>query len=170
MAKLYAGGSLAFPTNDCPKDHFINKVSGLGCALSEGWADFWAWYSNQSYDGDNSTTNNGPIFNFPNGATYNLETRNNNTFESGDKVEGNVAGALGDIFDATNDNKPGSGIDQISDGIGHIWHTTSDLNPSMFAEWWYAWESLGHTRCNPVRALWNNTINYTPPSGCSVNL
>jgi hypothetical protein len=64
--------------------HFISRVSGPGGALSEGFASFWAWYSNEFYDGDNSAANDGPIYNFAGGASSNLETRAGGTYANGD--------------------------------------------------------------------------------------
>ncbi len=171
MANWYTGASPSWPTSDCPSPHYIQRVSGLGCGFSEGWANFWALYSNQFYDGDNSTANDGPIYNWFSGASTNMETRDNHTYDNGDQVEGNVAGALWDIYDSANDNKPGNGIDQISNGLQHIWHTTYNNNNSNFAGWWNSWKSdASHPNCDAVRALWNNTINYAAPSGCSVAL
>ena len=160
MSNLYAGFSPSWPTSDCPSPHYVNKASGPGCALIEGFANFWAWYSNELYDGDGTTANDGPVFNWPGGASTNLETRDGNTYDAGDWVEGNVAGALGDFFDASND-----GNDKLNEGIQHIWHTTWSQSDSNFAQWWNAyWGTFGHNACPARDTLHWNTIVYSTPT------
>lgn len=165
MSNLWATYSPNWPTSDCPSPHYVSKVSGPGCALSEGFANFWAWYSNQFDDGDSSTANDGPIFNWPGGASTNLETRDNGTYDAGDRVEGNVAAALGDFFDTANDG-PGTGpADRLSDGIQHIWHTTYSRGNSNFSTWWSSyWSTYGHPGCTARDALHYNTITYMTPT------
>lgn len=163
MSNLWAGYSPRWPTSDCPRDHFINRVSGAGCALSEGFADFWAWYSNEFYDGDSSAANDGPIFNWPGGASTNLETRDGGTYDAGDRVEGNVAGSMGDFYDFANDGPASGPADRLSDGVQHIWHTTYSRSASNFAQWWGGyWPS--HDACPARDILQFNAINYTTPS------
>jgi hypothetical protein len=165
MSNLWAGYSPRWPTNDCPDDHFIHLVSGLGCALSEGFADFWAWYGNEFYDGDSSSANNGPVFNWPGGASTNLETRDNGTYQAGDRVEGNVAASLGDFHDFANDGPSVGWADRLSDGIQHVWHTVFSQSDSNFSQWWSAyWSSFSHSGC-PARDVLNfNSIGYGTPS------
>jgi hypothetical protein len=165
MSNLWAGYSPRWPTSDCPSPHFISSVSGAGCALSEGFADFWAWYSNQYYDGDSSGSNDGPVFNWPGGAASDLETRDSGTYASGDQVEGNVAASMGDFYDFTNDGPSSGPADRLSDGIQHIWHTTWSQSDHNLAEWWGAyWGSFSHDAC-PARDILNyNTIPYATPS------
>jgi hypothetical protein len=165
MANLWSGFTPNWPTMDCPSPHFIEAVSGPGCALSEGWANFWAWYSNEFYDGTNNPANYGPVWNFASGATRNLETRDNGTFQMGDQVEGNVAAALGDMLDTNNETPPGQIFaDNLSDGIQHIWHTTSAQGENNFSQWWNTyWSTLGHDQCQALGILLLNTINYTNP-------
>jgi hypothetical protein len=166
MANLWTGFTPNWPPFDCPSPHFLGSVSGPGCALFEGWADFWAWYSNQSYDGDNSTANDGPIFNFANGSTQNLETRDSGTFSSGDQVEGNVAAVMGDLMDFANDGPLSSFADRVNDGIQHVWHTTSTQSDNNFAEWWAAYQAFGHAACPALEVIRFNSIGYTLP-GCA---
>lgn len=176
MSNLWAGHSPRWPASDCPAQHFVERVSGAGCALSEGFADFWAWYSNQFYDGDSSTANDGPIFNWPNGASTNLETRNGGTYDTGDRVEGNVAAAMGDLFDLASDGPVATGpYDRLSDGIQHIWHTIYSQSDNNFSQWWSAyWSTFSHDACPAYDALSYNTITYmspfcvpTPPMDCT---
>ncbi|HYO13513.1 MAG TPA: hypothetical protein VE685_09995 [Thermoanaerobaculia bacterium] len=165
MSNLWAGYSPRWTTSDCPSEHFIQRVSGAGCALSEGFADFWAWYSNEFYDGDNSAANDGPIFNFPGGISTNMETRDGGTYDAGDRVEGNVAAALGDFLDFANDGPATGPADRLNDGIQHIWHTTWSQSDSNFAQWWSAyWATFSHDACPARDVLHYNTINYSTPS------
>jgi hypothetical protein len=162
MSNLWTRFSPVWPTSDCPSPHFISVASGPGCALSEGFADFWAWYSNAFYDGDSSTTNNGPIFNFPGGASTNMETRDGGTYQAGDRVEGNIAASLGDLFDAARDGPQVGPADRLSDGIQHIWHVLFSQSDNNFSEWWSAyWATFGHRPCPALNALWFNTIRYS---------
>ncbi|HSL83441.1 MAG TPA: hypothetical protein VLF66_11740, partial [Thermoanaerobaculia bacterium] len=165
MSNLWAGYSPKWPTRDCPSPHYIHLVSGPGCALSEGFANFWAWYSNQFYDGDGSILNDGPIFNWPGGPSTNLETRDGGTYQSGDQVEGNVAAAMGDFYDSANDGPSTGPADRLSDGVQHIWHTTYSQSDNRFSEWWSAyWGTFGHDGCTAKDVLHYNTINYSTPS------
>ena len=161
MSNLWAGFSPSWPTSDCPPSgHQIQRVSGPGCALSEGFANFWAWYSNELYDGDGTAANDGPVFNWPGGASTNMETRDGNSYDSGDRVEGNVAASLGDFFDSANE-----GNDRLTDGIQHIWHTTWSQSDSNFSQWWSAyWSTFGHNACPARQILHWNTILYSSPT------
>lgn len=159
MSNLWAGYSPNWTTFDCPSPHYISIVSGPGCALSEGFANFWAWYSNELYDGDGTSANDGPVFNWPGGAATNLETRDGGSYQQGDQVEGNVAAAMGDFHDGSND-----GNDRLSDGVQHVWHTTFSQSDNNFAEWWNAyWSTFGHDACPARETLHWNTIFYTTP-------
>jgi hypothetical protein len=162
MANLWNSFTPTWPTFDCPDPHYIGIVSGLGCALSEGWANFWAWYSNEFYDGDGVNGNEGPIFNWPSGASTNLETRDGGTYQPGDHVEGNIAAVFGDIIDAANDGPSSGPSDGLTDGIQHIWHTLSSQSESSFSQWFSAyWSTFGHDPC-PVLSIINfNSIAYS---------
>jgi hypothetical protein len=165
MSNLWAGYSPRWPTSDCPSPHYISKVSGYGCALSEGFANFWAWYSNALDDGDGSIFNDGPIFNWPGGAFTDLETRGGGTYDAGDRVEGNVAAAMGDFYDSANDGPSSGPADVLSDGVQHVWHTIYSQSDNRFSEWWSAyWSTFSHDACPARTVLHYNTINYTTPS------
>ena len=164
MSNLWVGQGFVpnWPTQDCPSPHFIQLVSGPGCALSEGFANFWTIYSNEFYDGTNNPGNYGPVYNFAGGAATNMETRDGGTYQAGDQVEGNVAAAMWDILDSANESPAGVNADNLSDGIQHIWHTTSSQSDSNFAQWWDTYSSnFGHNRCHALGILRLNTINYT---------
>ena len=174
MNNVYEG---AFPTNDCPNPHFITFPGAPTCGWTEGFADFWPLFSNELYDGDALATNNGPVYNFvPNQGGINLESRNAGMFADGDWVEGNIAGALWDIYDNLNDNKPGAGSDLLANGISHIWHALEVQTDPTFAEWWLFFQNPihAHPNCAALQALWNNTVSnrpeYIPPQTCNVLL
>jgi len=160
MSNLWAGFSPSWPPFDCPSPHYIEQVSGPGCALFEGFANFWAWYSNQFYDGDSSTANDGPIFNWPGGASTNLETRSG--YQSGDQVEGNIAAALGDLLDSANEGPASGPGDRVTEGVQHIWHTLYTQSDNNFSQWWNAyWSELGHEPCAALAVLQHNSIAYS---------
>jgi hypothetical protein len=160
MGNLWAGFSPNWTSSDCPSPHYIDAVSGPGCALSEGFGNFWMWYSNQLYDGDNSTANDGPVFNWPGGASTNLETRSG--YASGDQVEGNIAAALGDLLDSVNEGPSSGPGDRVTDGVQHIWHTVYTQSDSDFSQWWSAyWSTLDHEPCAALAVLQHNTIPYS---------
>jgi CARDB len=170
MANLWQAFSPSWPASDCPSSHLISTVSGPGCAFSEGFADFWAWYSNELYDGDDSAANNGPIFNWPSGASTNMETRDGGTYQSGDQVEGNIAAALGDLFDSLNEGPATGAADRLSDGIQHIWHTISSQSAHNLSEWWSTyWSTLGHSPCPALDVLNLNSIQFALAQ-CSADL
>jgi hypothetical protein len=169
MSNLWTSFSPVWPTSDCPSPHYIQRVSGPGCAYSEGWANFWAWYSNEFYDGSNNPANYGPIFNWPGGASTNMETRDSETYDSGDQVEGNIAASLGDLFDTNNDGPDPSNpdlADRVSDGIQHIWHIVSSESGNNFSDWWNQYSSAHYPACLENDALGYNSIFYTGTGGC----
>lgn len=162
MSNLWAGYSPNWPSSDCPSPHYISQVSGPGCALSEGFANFWAWYSNQFYDGDSTSANDGGTFNWPGGSSTNMETRGGGSYQSGDQVEGNIAAALGDLLDSANEGPASGPGDRVTEGVQHIWHTVYTQSDSNFAQWWNAyWAELGHEPCAPLAALQHNTMPYS---------
>ncbi len=110
----FGGKSLPACGFECEHSFLVgnSEASEPSCAWSEGFASFWALFSNESYDGDLSTRNDGPVFDFFfAGGRINYESRTG--FASGDRVEGNVTAALWDIYDSSNDDAPGSGIGSI---------------------------------------------------------
>lgn len=140
MWNVYGG---AMPLDDCPSSHFIQFQSGVGCAWSEGWADFVPLY-----------VYNDPIFMFDNGNTVDLENRNGMGwwFDEGDAVEGNVAGALWDIIDGANE-----GHDFYTDPIGPLWHTVYHANSLFFCAYWGITRDFG-VKTSRDNCLFQNTI------------
>jgi hypothetical protein len=161
MSNLWTSFTPKWPVNDCPSPHFIDGVSAAGCALSEGFADYWSWYSDEFYDGDNITTNDGAVYNDP-GFSVDFETRSG--FAGGDLCEGNVAAVMGDWMDPANDGgAPGSTSagDHMTDGVGHIWHVLSSQSNNRLSDWWTTyWSTFGHDPGLANEILFLNSINY----------
>ncbi len=135
-----------FPTTDCPAPHYINASSGIVCAWTEGWANFYALVVN----GD-------PVFTWPGGAALNLETPTwgSPNWDDGATVEGRVAGALWDIYDSS-----GDGYDDFSDGFGHIWTTFRTHVDSTFRHFWNDASGSGINTVGGADAIYQNTIDY----------
>jgi hypothetical protein len=135
-----------FPQTDCPSPHYINVSSGTICAWTEGWADFYAL-----------AVNGDPVYTWPSGDPLNLETPTWGTasWDSGDKVEGRVAGALWDIYDSTDD-----GNDHISDGLSHIWGTFSTHTHDRFKRFSDDLITGGVNTSAALDAIYQNTIDY----------
>jgi hypothetical protein len=130
------------PVTYCPDPHYINAVSHVNCAWTEGWAYLLPL-----------VVNDDPIFH-ADGWSVNLENPTG-PWDDGDAVEGRVAGALWDIFDTVND-----GYDQYSDGFTEIWDTIYNQNDNNFLEYWAAWRSRGHNDHDAVKSVYQNTIDY----------
>ena len=161
MSNIWTSLTPRWPTSDCPSPHFIDGVSGPGCALSEGFADYWSWYSDEFYDGDNTTANDGPVYNDP-GFSVDFETRAG--FANGDQVEGNIAGIMGDLADGAQDGGAAgtsTAGDHLADGVGHVWHVLSVQSDNNFGEWWNAyWSGTGHDPGLANEILFANSVNY----------
>lgn len=143
---MYDAYGYASTGHSCPSPHRVSEASSPGCAWVEGWADFFgpnAFYGYHRYYND--------------GSYYNLETRaSGGPFADGDDVEGNVAAALHDLVDSTNDGYD-SGIDY--DFVLHV-HDSLYTNgvDRTFDEFAQAWEDNGLT-WNDIRgAARQNTI------------
>lgn len=114
MANKWANFGTTWPPFDCGSSHDIPDATGPGCALSEGWADFWSAYG----------TGNPAYLYTGGGAISNFETRSGyRAWASGDWVEGNVAAIMWDMYDSANDG-PDNGLkDRLNDGISKVWAT-----------------------------------------------
>jgi hypothetical protein len=137
-------------------EHSINLRSNSTTAWAEGWADFFPL-----------AVFNDPVFTWSNGthwADINLETPTWYTlgWDSGDEVEGRVAGALWDIFDSQNDNAPWY-YDSFSDGFTRIWNAMSGAPRNTFREFWQAWNITYYARQQTLLAIFQNTIDYRGP-------
>lgn len=124
--------------------HNINQTSDAVTAWVEGWADFFPLV----------------VQNNPDLAGWNLETPTWFTanWDSGDNVEGRVAGALWDIFDSQSEFS-----DTFSDGFQHIWNVVSSQTDDTFREFWDAWCAKGYPKQPALMAIYQNTIDYRGP-------
>lgn len=136
------------PNQDCGSPHYIQRISGPGCAWTEGFAE---WVP--------ASVSHDPYFRWPSGAALNLETPNASTagWDKGDAVEGRVAGALIDITDYFND-----GTDTYGEGPLYIWSTVAAHKPNTFREFWNARKADGFNTAAPgaLGSVRQNTISY----------
>jgi hypothetical protein len=156
MHDLYA----AWPPSDCPSPHFINGVSGKGCALSEGWT----YMIVAAADGN-------PVYTWPSGATLNLETPTcaSASWDDGGRVEGRVGGVLIDLIDPftlsfgtvagfANEAAVAAcgGEDQTSGMFDAVWDLFYDQDDAVFVtldgnvnSYSNAWEGRQYPRYGP---------------------
>ena len=146
--RVYAalGGSV-FPS--IYNHYFGVDIGNSWGALSEGWADFFPlWVQNSPYYDDGFNTTN---FDTP-----------PSDWQQGDRVEGRVASAFWDLYNSSNNG----GYDQYSCGGIPIWNALSWSfyeNPlSTFANFWDNFNDglSAHDVLWSARALYKNTIVY----------
>lgn len=130
-----------WPISDCPSPHYIQRAGGIGCAWTEGWADFVPLY-----------VFNDPNFTLEGGDNVNLESPFG--FDSGDLVEGNVAASLWDIIDPANE----STHDFYTDPVGPLWRTVYDYTSGFFCAYWNHTADFGVKRSRD-NCLHQNTID-----------
>ena len=121
----------------CPSPHYITGVSNLGCAWSEGWAEFLPLLINGDgcYDWDLGPCS-GSYINIEDHNLFDLPVQ----FSFGDAVEGRVAGALFDLVDGTNEL-----FDLTSVQLGYIVDVlNSPLPLGNFRDFWDNWLTLGN--------------------------
>jgi len=152
MANKWASFGITWPPFDCGSSHDIPDATGPGCAMSEGWADFWSAYG----------TGNPAYLYTAGGAISNFETRSGyRAWASGDWVEGNVAAVMWDMYDASNDG-PSNGLkDRLTDGIAKIWTTLTNNGANSFSGWWTLYQNLGYSACPALEIIQYNTISYS---------
>ncbi len=129
-----------WPIDDCPAPHYLFAASGLHCGWTEGWADWTA-----------IAALNDPMFGFANGSKTDLE--NTSGFAQGDWVEGNVAGAMWDWIDATNE----ADYDKHTDPPLPLWETLWNHRDQTFCDFFESTRDQGvkRSRDNELR---QNTI------------
>jgi hypothetical protein len=137
-------------------EHQIEGRSNATTAWAEGWALFLPLVAFNS-----------SIFTWANGTYYaniNFEnpTWGQDGWDSGDEVEGRVAGALWDIFDSSNDNAPWY-YDSFSDGFSRIWNTIRARPCNTSREFWQTWNTSGYPKQPALMAIFQNTIDYRGP-------
>jgi hypothetical protein len=124
--------------------HYVTRRSGPVCAWTEGFAD---WYGSAVLSNPDIPGNRG-----------NIETSTFGTpgWDDGDQVEGRVAGALWDLFDA-----PADGTDGYQDSLPNLWNTFLDHRATTFAQYWAARGQEGRDVTDlALGALFQNTIDY----------
>lgn len=145
-----------FPPTACGSPHYANVAYDAGCAWTEGWATFLAL-----------VTNNTPIYYWANGDSLDFEgpTWGTPNWDTGDWVEGRVAGALWDIFDNQEDN------DDLYGGgaFAPFWDLMRSYRIDVFTQWWSHWLGRGYDNgsAGPVMSIYQNTMNYrlfNPPN------
>lgn len=136
------------PTSDCPSPHYINRISASRCAWYEGFAN---WYK--------CVVSGDPVYHWASGSSINLETPTWGTanWDNGDLCEGRVCGAMWDIGDSVAD-----GYDTCQLSWEYIWDTWygSANRDNTFAQFWTRWKNRGNPKHHPVKALYQNTIDY----------
>jgi len=173
MDDLYAG----WPVNDCTSPHYIQYISGCGCALSEGWT--YAVVSGADCN---------PVYTWPSGSTLNLETPTAPA-PTGRRPGGGgrVAGVLIDMMDpfwcpfgpavgfASENAAWCGGDDRWGDSFDAVWSLFYDQDDDVFVvcdgytnTYSNAWEGRLYPRQAPERIGNLNTINtFTTTSSLS---
>ncbi|MGQ9455457.1 MAG: Ig-like domain-containing protein [Armatimonadota bacterium] len=136
------------PSSDCPSPHYLNAVSGSHCAWYEGFANWFKF-----------AVSNDPVYHWAGGGSLNCETPTWGTagWDDGDQVEGRTAGAMWDIGDSNAD-----GYDTCQLSWEYIWDTWygSVNRDNTFSEFWTRWKNRGNPKHHPIKALYQNTIDY----------
>ena len=148
--------------------HGIFSLEDANCAWAEGWADFYPLIVN-SENGDTCYDFGIGPCGAGGSAYYNIELINRSSqppdYYWGDGVEGRVAGALYDIYDAHGDGYDSAAYDFNPIAEIVFWGTVEE----SYSEFWESWKSNWQDRHHAVRALYQNTIDYntqpyfTPP-------
>jgi hypothetical protein len=137
--------------------HYFFDAKTPLCAYTEGWADFapLAINGDQCFD-----FGVGPCTGVADTNYYNVETHGRGDGQNtGDTVEGRVAGALYDLYDNNND-----GFDQANFGFSPIGNIVRQSPHELsFSEFWNSWKSSGMNRHLAVQAIYQNTIDYDQP-------
>jgi len=142
-----------FPTNDCTSPHYIERAGGTNCSWTEGWADFYAL-----------AVLNDPVWKWGCFApctppSRDMENRTGGgTWDSGEFVEGNVAGSLWDWIDY---NQDGSDLtDPSLTPFSQIWDIFWNHDDNRFLNFWNDWTGAGYNGTNTRASLQQNTISY----------
>ena len=156
-------GRFDFVTN-CPTPHHLHLKSAVGCAWSEGWADFvphmidgekrLRWTTVQYIDLEQDRTE------YSNGKTINNFARTGTSSNEGQLVEGQVAAALWDIkdrnvdvvFDKDGRNSSGVALDDLSMDDDEILATFMAGTYGSFSDFYAAWE-LAYGATHSARSI-----------------
>jgi parallel beta-helix repeat protein len=136
--------------------HEVFSQETLLCAWTEGWADFFPLAVNDDPCYDFVPI---PCTGIPDVDHYNLEVHTwYDGRPYGDTVEGRVAGALYDLFDASSD---GWDWAEAVFGFASIWNLVRTIpDEESFADFWDSWRATGYNQYWAVQALYQNTIDY----------
>lgn len=134
-----------FPNAPNCSPHYIERSSSQGCAWTEGWADFVALVANGS-----------PYFYFSNGSSTNLEYTN--WFDRGDTVQGRIAGALWDMYDAQQDTQSNITDDQQF-SFSTMLTVMRQSSANTFWDYWYYWNKYNYWQ-SAKKCLQMNSIYY----------
>ncbi|MFF1299541.1 MULTISPECIES: hypothetical protein [unclassified Streptomyces] len=129
-----------WPNTENCSPHQMNQTSSVGCAWSEGFANFYPM----------------AIYNEPLYRGWNVE--NTTDYQPGDATEGRVTGSLWDLMDP-----PGEAYwdDHQENATGAIWDTLLDRRSGTFREFWTHRGQEGHdVGPGPLGALFQNGIDY----------
>ena len=125
----------------------VSTASTATCAWVDGWGLFFQ-----------GAVQNDPQYDAPD-VSIDLESQQG-VVATGDTVAGRVGGALWDLMDAADD-----GFDMYTGNFADIWSIYTTAQPTTFAAFWQAWKDAGLPQCEPVAAIYQNSINYnTPPT------
>jgi len=137
-----------WPDADCPSPHYMETLEDLGCAWTEGWANFLPL-----------AVNGNSIYSWSKTSYTNLETQTWGTagWDNGPGVEGRVAGAMYDIIDTAND-----GADQYSFPFANIANVLYSNRNNNFAEFWNSWRQTHGYSDLASKCIYQNTIDFRP--------
>jgi len=143
-----------FPAgSDCPSPHYINRVSGVQCAWTEGWASTYTTFVTDAplKCFPPSTTN---CTDFEDSSSYTVCGASWDCGATADRVEGHVTGALWDIYDNDTD-----GFDVESFGRNEIYKILEDDTNNSFPSWWASWQNDNNSNL-ALNSLFQNAIEY----------
>ena len=147
-----------FPATDCPATHLIEKQSGVICAWTEGWADFFSLYVNEDPIYTHGCAQ--PCIPPSRDLEYRSVITQNVQWHSGDLVEGNVAASLWDFIDEHRDGHDKT--DATVTPFWKIWDIVFNHNHNTFAQFWDSWTDNTNysTFAQSLATLHENTIAY----------
>jgi hypothetical protein len=135
-------------TTYCPSPHYINGVSHVNCAWSEGWASYVAY-----------VTHSDKTYTYANNFDVNEETPTWGTsgWSNGPAVEGRVTGALMDLTDYQNE-----GVDLAQGLMFPLWWVFRYKGMNVnFHDFMADYKSVYAYNTIIVLTLYQNTIYYT---------
>ncbi len=143
-----------FPEDsDCPSPHFINKISGPQCAWTEGWGHiFLTFVNNEPKKCSPPSTTNCTFFETD--PSYDNCAGDWDCGIDADYVEGHVAGAVWDLYDAADDEFD---IEQFN--LSQFYNIIENDTNDSFVSWWVSWLNDGNSDL-ALNSLFQNNIIY----------